>query len=117
VPNRTFMVRQVRLAASLQSGLPVGAAFHVMAGSNQIAREPRRLSALLQAGQSRSCGSGCRSAHAPQPLRWIHRMNPFNQCVQRSLADPLNVRTSAAGRNRKVALFPRRLCTEGKNRG
>jgi hypothetical protein len=50
-----FIVRHVRIAASLQSGcrprLPVGAAFHVMAGSNRIVREPRRLSASLSVGQ------------------------------------------------------------------
>ncbi len=37
----------------LRPRLPVGAASHVMAGSNQIASEPRRLSALLYAGQFR----------------------------------------------------------------
>jgi hypothetical protein len=49
MPNSTFMVRQVRMAASLQSGcrlrLPVGAASEVMARSNQIVSKPRRLSA------------------------------------------------------------------------
>jgi hypothetical protein len=39
MPNRTFIVRHVWISASLQSGcrprLPVGAASHVMVGSNQ----------------------------------------------------------------------------------
>jgi hypothetical protein len=51
MPKRTFIVRQVWIASTLQSGcrprLPVGAASQVMAGSNQIVSEPRRLSALL----------------------------------------------------------------------
>ena len=51
MPNSTFMVRQVWIAASLQSGCrprcPVGAASQVMAGSNQIVRKLRRLSAAL----------------------------------------------------------------------
>ena len=51
MPNSTFMVRQVWMAASLSQGrrprLPVGAAAQVMAGSNQIVSEPRRLSASL----------------------------------------------------------------------
>lgn len=51
MPNSTFIVRQVWMAASLSSGwrprLPVGAAPHIMAGSNQIVSEPRRLNASL----------------------------------------------------------------------
>jgi hypothetical protein len=51
IPNSTFIVRQVWIASSLQSGgrprLPVGAASQVMVRSNQIVSEPRRLSALL----------------------------------------------------------------------
>jgi len=51
MPNSNFIVRQVWMAASLSSGwrprLPVGAAPHIMAGSNQIVSEPRRLSASL----------------------------------------------------------------------
>jgi hypothetical protein len=49
------MVRQVWIAASLSSRcrprLPVGAASHVMPGSNQIVSDPRRFSASLWAGQ------------------------------------------------------------------
>lgn len=55
IPNSTFIVRQVCTAASLQTGcrprLPVGLAAQTMSGSNQIASDPRRLSALLYAGQ------------------------------------------------------------------
>ena len=54
-PNSTFIVRQVWIAASLQSGcrprLSVGAASQIMARSNQIVSEPQRFSAALQAGQ------------------------------------------------------------------
>jgi hypothetical protein len=57
IPNSTFIVRQVWMAASLSSRwwprVPVGAASQVMAGSNQIVSEPWRLSALLQAGRFR----------------------------------------------------------------
>jgi hypothetical protein len=55
MPNRTFIVRQVRIAASPHAGcrprLPVGFAAHAMSGSNQIVGEPQRLSASLHAGQ------------------------------------------------------------------
>jgi hypothetical protein len=55
MPNSTFIERQVWIAASLQVSwwprLPVGAASHVMVGSNQMVSEPRRSSASLQAGQ------------------------------------------------------------------
>ena len=51
MPNSTFIVRQVWIAASLYSGcrprLPVGSASQVMPGSNQIVSAPRRFSALL----------------------------------------------------------------------
>lgn len=62
MPNNLFIVRQVRMAASLSSGcrprLPVGAASHVMAGSNRIVSKSRRFSALLRAGQVRVLQTG-----------------------------------------------------------
>ena len=49
MPNSTFMVRQVWIAASLKLGcpsrLPVGGGVHTMSGSNHTVSEPRRLSA------------------------------------------------------------------------
>jgi hypothetical protein len=49
MPNSTFMVKQVWIAASLKLGcrprFPGGGGFHTMSGSNQIVSEPRRLSA------------------------------------------------------------------------
>ena len=57
MPNRSFIVRQVWIDASLQAcgrpRLPSGVASHVMSGSNQIVSETRRLSASLSAGQFR----------------------------------------------------------------
>lgn len=51
MPNRTFIVRQVWMAASLQAGcrprLPVGLASHVISGSDQIVSGSRRFSASL----------------------------------------------------------------------
>lgn len=55
MPNRTFTVRPVWMAVSLQGcwrpRLPVGAASRPIAGSNQIVSDPRRLSASPKAGQ------------------------------------------------------------------
>ena len=55
MPNSTFIVRQVWMAASLRSDcrprLPVGAASQVRAESNQIADRPRHFGASWQAGQ------------------------------------------------------------------
>lgn len=54
MPNNTFRVSQVRMAAPLSSGnrarLPVSAASRIMEGSSQIASEPRRFRASSQAG-------------------------------------------------------------------
>jgi hypothetical protein len=51
IPNSTFIVRQVWIAASLNARdrprLPDGSAPQIISGSNQIVSEPRRLSALL----------------------------------------------------------------------
>ncbi len=51
MPNSTFIERQVWMTASLElrwrPRLPVGTASQLIAGSNQIVREPRRLSASL----------------------------------------------------------------------
>ena len=51
MPNNTFIVRQVWMAAALQTAcrprLPVAVASHFLSGSNQIVSERRRLSALL----------------------------------------------------------------------
>jgi hypothetical protein len=55
MPNSTFIDRHVWIAASLWSGcrprFPVRSASQIMAGSNQIDSEPRRLIAVLYAGQ------------------------------------------------------------------
>lgn len=55
MPKRTFIVRQVWIAASLYCGcrprLPAGGGTQTMFGSNQIVRDPRCFSASLQAGQ------------------------------------------------------------------
>jgi hypothetical protein len=57
MPNRTFIVGQVCMAASLSSGyrprLPVGAASRGIVGSNRIATEPRRLGTLFYQGRPR----------------------------------------------------------------
>ncbi len=51
MPNRTFIVRQVWIAASLKHGcrprFPVGGGFHTLSGSNQIASDPRHFNASL----------------------------------------------------------------------
>jgi hypothetical protein len=51
MPNNTFMVRQVWIAASLnfccRPRLPVDGGRHVIPGSNQIVNDPRCFSALL----------------------------------------------------------------------
>lgn len=51
MPNSSFIVRQIWMAASLNSGcrprLPVGVAYHGISGSNQIDSKPRRFSAEL----------------------------------------------------------------------
>ena len=55
MPNSTFIVRQIWIAASLNSGcrprLPVGGACHDISGANQIDREPRLFSDVLYEGQ------------------------------------------------------------------
>jgi hypothetical protein len=49
MPNSTYMVKQVWIAASLKLGcrprFPVGAGLHTMSGSNQIVSDPRCRSA------------------------------------------------------------------------
>ena len=55
MPNSPFMVRHVRIAASLKSGyrprLPVGGGPQITSGSNQTVSEPRRFNASLKADQ------------------------------------------------------------------
>jgi hypothetical protein len=51
IPNSTFIVKQVLIAASLNvrdlSLLPEGSASQFISGSNQIVSDPRRFSAAL----------------------------------------------------------------------
>jgi hypothetical protein len=55
IPNSTFIVRQVWIAASLnlccRPRLPLGGGDQVISGSNQIVSDPRCFSALLKADQ------------------------------------------------------------------
>jgi hypothetical protein len=88
MPNSTFMVGQVRIAASLSSGcrprLPVGAA----SGHGGI--EPDR----QQAAAPERCvigwqvpglvGGGCGSAHALRLPHWFHEMNPSPDLCSRA---------------------------------
>ena len=82
LPNSTSIVRQARIAASLQSGcrprLPVGAASpQVMAGSNHIASEPRRFNASFQAGQFMVLQTGGVGLLFPRLPDWIRKMIPL----------------------------------------
>jgi len=55
IPNSTFTVRQVWIAASLKRccrpRLPLGGGTQTISGSNQIASDPRCFSAALYEGQ------------------------------------------------------------------
>ena len=71
MPKSTFSVRQVWIAASLQSGgrprLPVGAASPAIAASNQINSHPQRLSLVAGRPVPGLVGGRRGSAHAVQP--------------------------------------------------
>ena len=62
MPNNTFIVRQVWIAAALWSGcrprLPVGAASRIIAGSNQSVGDPRRLFLMLHVMETTSPQAG-----------------------------------------------------------
>ena len=135
IPKRTFIVRQVRTAASLSTGcrprLPVGRATHAMSGSNQTVSDPRRSSAFaigpepmapqwltLRGPVQGLVGRCVRSAHPPQLSRWIHEMNPRRDLCNKAEQDRNRIdrenNRRAARRGRRPANCRKRWHRRGK---